>query len=210
AARVGSSRNLPGQIDVQHDIRRRADGEVLVHGELDDGARAELPPSPDRQLDAGIAELLEPRVVERAVHLDLRLYAGARPRPQAAADHAEHAAAAGIIADALRLSDPQAADAPEVARRTAAELRLDAAQQRDRNIGRAAAGEDGLVARRQLQRRLKVRAAVRAERAPDPDEHVAEPARASLQRVERHAALAEHVHELAFRPSVASAVREPE
>src|SRR5690606_40507705 len=65
-------------------------------------------------------------------------------------------------------------------------------------------------ARRQLQRRLKVRAAVRAERAPDPDEHVAEPARASLQRVERHAALAEHVHELAFRPSVASAVREPE
>src|SRR5690606_39925745 len=117
------SRNLPAQIDVQHDIRRRAHGKILVHAELDDRAATDLAPAAERQLHAGFAELPQRRIVERTVQLDLRLEPGPRPRLQAAADDAEHARAARIIADVVGLAEPHAADSDEVACRQTPDAR---------------------------------------------------------------------------------------
>src|SRR5262249_49680333 len=126
---------------------------------------APLHPRSDCRLERRLADLLERRIVERGVDVELRLEPEARPAlPAAAEDTRVDPGLVGELDD-LGTLDVDDSDAPVVARGVASFGQRAAAEQREPLGGRAAAREHLGVARRDLHARFYDEAAIRAERA---------------------------------------------
>src|SRR5690606_31608322 len=128
----------------------RADRDILVDRELEHAALAEVPPPADRRLHAGITDFAKPRLVQRAVKLELCLQAPPRPRSNAASDEPDEAGTACVVFDDFRGAEQQAADAPVVRARPAPGLAAPRRKPRQREIRGAASCEPQLVAGRHL------------------------------------------------------------
>src|SRR5690606_13144035 len=105
---------IPSKIDVHDEIRRCADRQILVDRQFDNAAFAEVPPATDRDLNPRIPYLPQTGLVQRAVHLELRLDAPARPRTNAAPEETEEPRPAGVVLDDVGRPEQQSADAPVV------------------------------------------------------------------------------------------------
>ena len=98
------------QAGVQHDIRGRADAQIFVDGQLELAAAADIVPAAEDQLRGADAELLERRIVERGVVIQLHLQSGAQPGFPAAAEHGEQDGMPLRVANALGVTGRQIYD----------------------------------------------------------------------------------------------------